>query len=136
MLSQHSLHDIALLSATCCIHFHIPKPLEVPWRIPKRMSRTPPMAHPKLQGLLPSSAAGMGWGVVTSKAVSPPELGDNMYREGFWGHGPHAFIFKIYINRHTYSFLKGHGNKGNKKKKQLKYHPTFQPEKTTQFSQA
>lgn len=57
-----------------------------------------------------------------------------MYREGFWGHRPRAFISKIHINRHTYSFLKGHSNKG--KKKQLKYRPTFQPEKATQFSQA
>lgn len=69
---------------------------------------------PQAPGAAPQFSCWGGLGLVTSKAVSPPELGDSMYREGFWGHRPRAFIFKIYINRHTYSFLKEHGNKKKK----------------------
>lgn len=66
---------------------------------------------PQAPGAAPQFSCWGGLGLVTSKAVSPSELGDSMYREGFWGHRPRAFIFKIYINRHTYSFLKEHGNR-------------------------
>ena len=57
--------------------------------------------------------------LVISKAASPPELGDNLHHEGFWGHVPRAFVFKIYINRHTYSFLKVRGQKRQKKAAQI-----------------
>lgn len=64
-------------------------------------------------------AAGDGWLLLIRKAASPPELGDNMHHGSFWGHVPHAFIFKTYINRHAYSFLKGHGHKKKIKAAQI-----------------
>lgn len=72
---------------------------------------------PRSPARLLARAAGEGWSLVISKAASPPELGDTRHHGSFWGHVPRAFIFKIYINRHTYSFLKGHGHKKKKKKK-------------------
>lgn len=102
----------------------------------RSVSHTPTTAHPEPQGCragaapAPGSAAGQGWLLVTSEAASPAEPGDNTHHGSFWGHVPRAFVFKIHINRHTYSLLKGHGHK-RRKKRQLKYHPTFQPEKTT-----
>lgn len=80
---------------SCCIHFHIPKPLD-PWRIPKRMSCTPTTAHPKLQGLLPSSAAGEGWGWSPAKQC-PPQSWVTACTVRVSGDTGHVLSFSKYI---------------------------------------